>query len=906
MSSSTDNFPTLTDAQKWSLNQFWDLLTHTDDAGDAHSDFSEPMNPDSHDGYHYNESDGVWYSNIYSDVPAPEYEQDRLSEWREHAEAYNEFYYDVIQNSPEVTSNEDGSITRIDPDGTTTVYNSDQSVTTFHTNNTVTVTSPDGEVTPIFSTDGNSITYTSPDGSQTTIDTTTGDRTTTYTDADGNTTTSTTTNNSDGSTTYTVTDADGNTTATNVASDGNGNVTYTTTDATGNVTTVNVDSDGNVTTTTTCADGTTTSNTSTSGSDDSTSTSDSSSTASDSADNAPVQYTDPLVLDLDGDGVELVGLDASNAYFDLDNTGFATKTAWVHSDDGILALDANNDGVINNIDEVFGNAEQDGFSELSAYDTNADGLIDAQDTVFADLKVWRDLDGDGNTDAGELQSLSDHQIQSISLTGQRAATSAEAAQGVKSVGGFTRTDGTTGEVADVEFETNRLLSQYVGDFSWDLDVLGLPWLKGYGQLADLHIAMSMDRSLLDQVQAAIQPENVGDLKSSFEQILFKWAGVDGIDPSALDANPGIAPDMTSRTFTFATSGVVLSFEQLGAIKAYTAMTDMQIGDGLTGDGRNAGDLYQEAWDTMFNSLFSRFVIASGVLDSVLPDARYNPFTDQYDLGVGANTFMLQDKIKELLFSGDATSVDIGLLAEFVAIQVDPATSESFNQMLVELLSSDSAAQLITSEYLALVASDFASILVAGSDISDEFSGSSGADALVGLAGDDVINGHHGSDSLYGGAGNDTLHGGHGDDTFTGGTGNDVMNGSYGHDTYLFNLGDGIDTINEFRGHQYTDVLSFGDGITVSDLWFTRAENNLRIDVLGTDDSVVINNWYSSTSYRLDSFSASDNSVLYTNQVDQLVAAMAVFDPQSSGGALPTADVQEQVQSVIAASWQPAA
>ncbi|WP_456400314.1 hypothetical protein [Persephonella sp.] len=40
-------------------------------------------------------------------------------------------------------------------------------------------------------------------------------------------------------------------------------------------------------------------------------------------------YGDPLVVDLDGDGIETIGLDSSNAMFDLDGDGFREKTGWV-------------------------------------------------------------------------------------------------------------------------------------------------------------------------------------------------------------------------------------------------------------------------------------------------------------------------------------------------------------------------------------------------------------------------------------------------------------------------------------------------------------------------------------------------------------------------------------------------
>src|SRR5690606_10925472 len=58
---------------------------------------------------------------------------------------------------------------------------------------------------------------------------------------------------------------------------------------------------------------------------------------------------DPLLIDIDGDGVETTPLDDNimSTYFDMEGDGFAERTAWVGEDDGILFVDRNNDGVIN-------------------------------------------------------------------------------------------------------------------------------------------------------------------------------------------------------------------------------------------------------------------------------------------------------------------------------------------------------------------------------------------------------------------------------------------------------------------------------------------------------------------------------------------------------------------------------
>ena len=67
----------------------------------------------------------------------------------------------------------------------------------------------------------------------------------------------------------------------------------------------------------------------------------------------PAPRRDPLVLDLDGDGIETLGTQAVT-YFDHDANGFAELTGWVKGDDGFLALDRNGDGRINDGSELFG------------------------------------------------------------------------------------------------------------------------------------------------------------------------------------------------------------------------------------------------------------------------------------------------------------------------------------------------------------------------------------------------------------------------------------------------------------------------------------------------------------------------------------------------------------------------
>ena len=77
----------------------------------------------------------------------------------------------------------------------------------------------------------------------------------------------------------------------------------------------------------------------------------------------------------------------------------------------------------------------------------------------------------------------------------------------------------------------------------------------------------------------------------------------------------------------------------------------------------------------------------------------------------------------------------------------------------------------------------------------------------------------GNDRLHGGGGNDKLYGDVGDDTLVGGAGDDYLEGGYGSDTYVYNKGDGHDTINQYTYSVDgdTDRLKFGEGITSEDI-----------------------------------------------------------------------------------------
>lgn len=160
---------------------------------------------------------------------------------------------------------------------------------------------------------------------------------------------------------------------------------------------------------------------------------------------------DPLVFDLDGNGISLVSAD-DGVLFDMDNDGVEDQTGWVSNTDGLLALDENNNGVIDNQSELFGSSTSGSFQSLARHDSNEDGLMNNEDRVWNRLRMWVDADSDGDTDEGELKRLSDFNITEIDL-GYNIIDEINAGNAVTGRSNFTRMVEGVGQVVAEVIET---------------------------------------------------------------------------------------------------------------------------------------------------------------------------------------------------------------------------------------------------------------------------------------------------------------------------------------------------------------------------------------------------------------------------------------------------------------------
>lgn len=303
----------------------------------------------------------------------------------------------------------------------------------------------------------------------------------------------------------------------------------------------------------------------------------------------------PIALDLDGDGLEIIALADSNAFFDLDVDGFRENVQWLSGDDGFLALDANANGKIDDNSELFGDTggHANGWDKLADLDTNGNDAIDANDAAWSDLLVWRDLDGDGFTDEGELFTLDELGITSISLNADSDLSST-----------YTTVGGDTLEATDLLFEQNQMLTIYNGEVDLDPEVLFMPWLRGYGQVADLPIAMSLDADLKALVAQMAEYDDIDVIRDAVQNLLAVWAGADGISPSAKRGQ--------------------FSAQKLAILEAFMGVDFSHVNRGqvTTNAYLEAADRLEESWDSLFNhyvNMFTFQVLLEGEVDGNIGD-----------------------------------------------------------------------------------------------------------------------------------------------------------------------------------------------------------------------------------------------------------------------------------------------
>jgi Ca2+-binding RTX toxin-like protein len=506
---------------------------------------------------------------------------------------------------------------------------------------------------------------------------------------------------------------------------------------------------------------------------------------------------DPLILDLAGDGYNILSK-KEGTYFDLDSNGFREKMNWT-TQDGILALDLNGNGQIDDGREVFGNytmlangeLAKNGFEALAQYDTNHDGIIDQNDAIFDQLLVWVDNDGDGVSDAGELKTLKELGIISISLNAKE-----------ENLG--TATEAIVGNTASFEFIDGKVASigeLWVSSDYYDTkeheNVVGfedMPNIRSIGNIRSLHTAMSQDNQVQQLVKQIISEEDRSLRQELVEQLLLKISGADRVASNS--------------------RGSHMNAQHLAVVEAFMG----SVFNGQNGRNPNATagpmleKMYQDFVEMYYMEMMSQTILKPYLSMIVKDDSGYH-----LDL---MNVFLEQQ-----LFTAENENL-LSEMATYLRYR-EPQLDSMFYQFKSHFATNE--------HYLNLI---------------DQTSTNQGNDYLYGSNTDDHLLGGAGDDYLSGGAGNDIIDGGSGSDRLYGGAGDDI---------YIFGKGYGKDTISDYEG---LNTIRFMNGISAEDIEVSYTGTfDVTLTIKGTNDQLVLSNFRYNASYRNFNLKFTDGSTM---------------------------------------------
>jgi Ca2+-binding RTX toxin-like protein len=271
---------------------------------------------------------------------------------------------------------------------------------------------------------------------------------------------------------------------------------------------------------------------------------------------------DPLAIDLDGDGIETVGIPTTGTpiLFDHDADGVKTGTGWLKGDDAWLVLDRDGNGTIDSGRELFGvdatitrygptllpyqgNA-LDGFGALrdldganTAYPSTSpyDGVFDARDSAFTQVRLWRDLNQDGISQANELSTLASAGITAINLNPTDVNTNLGNGNSVSGTATVVR-NGSNTVVAGVDLAASNLGLANNGFYRQFPPIpvtdaaRALPEMGGSGWMRDLREAMSGgtgSAALTAAVQQFAQATTRDAQLGAVDGLLAAWAATSG-------------------------------------------------------------------------------------------------------------------------------------------------------------------------------------------------------------------------------------------------------------------------------------------------------------------------------------------------------------------------------------------
>lgn len=605
------------------------------------------------------------------------------------------------------------------------------------------------------------------------------------------------------------------------------------------------------------------------------------------------KMTEPIVLDLNGDGVKTT-IAAQGINFDYNNDGFSERIAWADPEDGVLVADLNNNGKIDNGTEVL-TAET-----LANFDTNNDGIIDENDENFSALKVMK-------TD-GSLLSMEEAEIASINTSVTATDIYDENGNNMFGEGTFTKTDGSVNNFGEYNLVTDFSNTQATDILEETEDVAGLPDIEGQGRLYSLHQAILHDESgeLQELVENFVSATDDSVRNNLIEQILYKWADCE----NTIENSRGEYIDAKHLALWEAFQGIDFVSRHEGELDP-------------TKPNKEAADKIETKVQKFMNEVYAKLMKQTHLqtyyeaIDKTNAKYDLSPVVAMLDAAIANNATTGRELVYQVVKMIKGLGID--KYSNFFDPKNDNCLYTKYTQNdrdLKYLIDTIGTVKYInyTGEGEGTAADDsFQSDeddeyshfhALAGDDVmyggngKDNFAACDGDDILDGGDGDDVLASHDGNDIIFGGKGNDIIQaawgndiifGGDGDDLIypdhsddfhysedgddiiRGGQGNDTIYSMTGNDTFIFNLGDGQDTVYEKQG---VDTFYFGNGIAWTDLTFEQSGSDMLIKINNTTDQITVKDWFSQSedgqyhydNNKIEIFEFADGSKHYLDEI----------------------------------------
>ena len=631
----------------------------------------------------------------------------------------------------------------------------------------------------------------------------------------------------------------------------------------------------------------------------------------------PPVLRDPLAIDLNGNGIETVGIGATPILFDHNADGIRTGTGWVQANDAWLVLDRNGNGLIDSGRELFGVDTllsgtpgvdavyaSTGFAALARLDSNNDRVFNTSDTAFTQVRLWQDLNQDGISQSTELFTLAQKNIASISLTPTTSTVNLGNGNTVTGQALVTRTNGSTTQIDSVAVgadttagNLNLASNPFYRSFPVQpltATALNLPEMAGSGVVRDLREAMSLGNAAAAALVSAVQVFAQGTTRdaqlAALDALLRTWAATEAI------ADRFSIQPVGAETRRFVVTGSTDTALQaklariIPVLEVFNGVTVDESGWTSTASTQNGVQIrtYTMAAQQAASMQASYDSLSTSVYLSLVTQTRLKPYLAGIELVVDASGARLDtsalaslldtrkvanereaaiDLVELLLCASptlQATGFD-GLNRLRTWVDAMPVSSPVRAYLSSLGVGWGNAAGTNGADILlgdgagnSLVGHD-GNDLIAGGDGNDWLNGGGGNDILDGSVGNDSLSGAEGDNLLSGGEGADTLGSGVGNDTLDGGAGADDMRGGAGDDVYRWRAANGNDFIVEASGN---DVIEL-QGLAPADVRITRtSSSDMLIQILSTGETLKVSIGFSegNTAGRIESLRFADGTV----------------------------------------------